>query len=1137
MKRRVPWLCVGVLVGVGCGDGERGGGRPLQHGGSAGIGGAAGSGGRGGLNGGGATGGVAGAIAGSGSGFAGTDAGGTGAGAGGDDGFGGEAGIGESGGASNVGGSAGTAGRGVVGGTSGAAGEAGAGGEDGLSGFGGEAGESGSGAAGGLGGSAGNVGSGGNAGSGGSGGSAGSGGSGGSKGGAGGVGGSAGKGGAGGVGGSAGKGGVGGSAGKGGAGGSGGTSGGCTEVGHHVSRDTCQATECGTVQLPFCTIARGIQSSPDQRVLVAGSVGVYFEALVVPNGFEIEGGYRTDFSGGRTLSGNGSTVINGSASFGTGVTAELDGLEFLAYRLAGAPGPLPSLVAPIVVNDANVTLTNVAVNRSLTQTEWQQAAASQSYAVRALLSNAGSLRIRGGDLRAPRGSSSSTAVFVDGVGAAVIENGASLLGGPVTSASGSSTGLSRSGSGSLLVEASSIGSTTANNSRGVNASGTSGSLEFRGASRLVPANGTALSVAIDIAASSTGSVLVSSGTQVNAGSATLAAGLRHGGLGTLRVEDSMIFGGDPGSLTSYGISAGRSGYTSTDLVNASVHGGSGTTSYGLNQAAAQRLTITNSDVSGGDGTAPATSASGVRTTGVLNVDVRRSTLTGSRSPVGTGTGEARALSLHSFSNVVSSALVEDSTLDGGNFGAHRFGVWTEGMPLEVRGSTVRGAGGAGALRAHAIEAVGTFAAGSLLSIHDNPEISGGLVGDYYLGGAGVYVASASNLNVRVFDNPSIVGCPTACAGGGHGVYIGLTPGTHQIENNGSIVGGNSSNGYHQFYGVSLASAGSASVRNNGFIAGTTDPLFAAADATGLLVFSTHAAVENNEILGGFGKESALLIGNDGLAKGVRIESPTAPATVSFDDNRVTAGGALRQTRGLLVGYNVTFSATRNVVYTCPPSMTGNAAICRTGNTTAVDASLLRAPTTITNGYFFGGYGRNARACDLGSESSLHFEANLCYVVGQALNPSGQVPSTSVALRVRNVGGPQHQILNNIAHAEPVADQSRAVQWGDSRELILLANNDFLSGTCIGGNDLGGCYVTLAATEAMVAAAGGIEMVNSVSLSPGYLAPAPLQPTLAGHHQGPSCALGGLGRATLLATDYDRDARNLAQPTIGPDECQ
>jgi len=313
-------------------------------------------------------------------------------------------------------------------------------------------------------------------------------------------------------------------------------------------------------------------------------------------------------------------------------------------------------------------------------------------------------------------------------------------------------------------------------------------------------------------------------------------------------------------------------------------------------------------------------------------------------------------------------------------------------------------------------------------------------------------------------------------------------------------------------------------------------LLAAGSAAGLTVFSSNAVIEHNEIFGGFAKESALLPGTYGIVMGARVESPTSSVSVRFDDNRVTAGGGLRQTYGLLVGYSVAFTATRNVVHTCPPGMSGSEAVCRTGDTTALDASLLREPTTITNNYFFGGYGRNARGCYTGGATSFHFEGNLCYVVGQALNPSGQVPSTSIALRVANPGGSQHEIFNNIAHAEPVADRNRALQWAEERQPILLANNDLLAGTCIGANDLGACHATLAAAEAAIAASGGVEMVDNVNLTPGYLTPSVLQPTLAGHHQGASCALGGRGRPTSLTVDYDGDPRNSADPTIGPDEC-
>jgi hypothetical protein len=374
--------------------------------------------------------------------------------------MGGSAGSGtSSGGSGNASGSAGEAG---AGGDVGAGGEdaggAGAAGEDGAAGGQGDAGAAGHDGGGGEGGGvAGTSGSANAGGTGGSGGLSGSGGTGGV--GSGGLSGSGGKGGAGGSAGSAsggasggGVGGGGGSAGSAGGGvaGAGGASSGCITVGHHVSRDTCSAIECGTIAQPFCTITRGIQNTPDGVVLVAGSVNRYTESIVMSAGLTIRGGYTTDFGGARSYIGAGSTKVFGRAVLATNA-ATLDGVEMLLARAANATGNPPAQDSVIQVNSGSATLRNVSVNVSLDTAERARVLATSAFAVRATIPAGGLLDLSGGVIQAPRGTDVSTALEITGDGRASID-GAELAGGPAAT----STGITQRARGTLEVNTATV---------------------------------------------------------------------------------------------------------------------------------------------------------------------------------------------------------------------------------------------------------------------------------------------------------------------------------------------------------------------------------------------------------------------------------------------------------------------------------------------------------------------------------------------------------------------------------------------------------------------------------------------------------------------------------------------------------
>jgi hypothetical protein len=424
---------VSAALVAGCGDDAK------PHAGGAGSGGSsgasvAGSSGAG-------RGGSSGGTTGSGGAVAGAGAGGDGAGGA----VGGNAGSKTSaGGSGNASGSAGETGLGGDLGAGGdGAGSPGAAGDEGTGGDQGDAGDGGgSGEAGGVAGESGSSNAGGNAGSGGISGS-------------GGVSGSGGISGSGGVSGSGGKAGVGGSAGSaggsGGVVGAGGSSSGCMTMGHHVSRDTCSAIECGTIAQPFCTIARGVQNTPDGLVLVAGSANRYAESIVMSAGLTIRGGYTTDFSGQRSYAGAGSTKVFGRATIPGNVTATLDGVEMLLARAANAPGNPPAQDVVIQVSSGSARLRDVSVNVSLDAAERTRVLATSAFAVRAMIPAGGVLDLSGGVINAPRGIDASTALEITGDGRASID-GAELAGGPATT----STGIAQRARGTLDVGAASV---------------------------------------------------------------------------------------------------------------------------------------------------------------------------------------------------------------------------------------------------------------------------------------------------------------------------------------------------------------------------------------------------------------------------------------------------------------------------------------------------------------------------------------------------------------------------------------------------------------------------------------------------------------------------------------------------------
>ncbi len=203
----------------------------------------------------------------------------------------------------------------------------------------------------------------------------------------------------------------------------------CPMLGHFVSKDTCGAVECGTIEQPYCTIEAGLANTPDQRVLVAGATTAYEESLVIVEEMTVEGGHDSAFSGARVLYGPGATQVLGGASLAGDAPIVLDGLEFLSFRDAAATGTIPEELSVLSLTATVVELRDLTVNLSLTEEQRATAVATTAFALRAAQPESGSLLIRGGSYAAPNATTRSIGLATRGSGSTTVDTGAVIRGG------------------------------------------------------------------------------------------------------------------------------------------------------------------------------------------------------------------------------------------------------------------------------------------------------------------------------------------------------------------------------------------------------------------------------------------------------------------------------------------------------------------------------------------------------------------------------------------------------------------------------------------------------------------------------------------------------------------------------------
>lgn len=474
--------------------------------------------------------------------------------------------------------------------------------------------------------------------------------------------------------------------------------------GPYVSADTCTASvQCGTIQLPWCTIALGVSKTATTPLMVAAAMLPYTGASM-RDGVDVLGGYEPTFTSPRNPNPltNGTKVKTALTAFTWPnlVDATLDGFAIWAEHTTGA---VPSVASVLLVNNGNAIISNVDIDGPSTN----------------FASDAAALSVQSG-------------------GFALVQ-GASVLRGP--RASSSSTGASLSGSATMdIVGSAELRGGVAAESYGIKDLSVA-SLSLTGG---VVSAGAATTKSVGILVGGVGYLGTTiTSTFVGGGSAPLAYGLLHGKSPFLTVQGAVIHGqgSAAASTTTYGMTVDE---TTTILLSASEIKGSTSPTQATNNPPIATVgvqlgqtslldataTITGCDIDGGS---VGRQRSGLVSNGVpLTLSLGTTTGTRATAPSAGGEVASRAVDLVSGFQLGDVVTISDNTLVAGGWG---------------RNGNVPGALG-----------IRNRAANVQLHVFGNTLIQGATIPDARTERAGIYLLE-SNASQVIENNQAILGGP------------------------------------------------------------------------------------------------------------------------------------------------------------------------------------------------------------------------------------------------------------------------------------------------------------------------------------------------------------------------------------------
>ncbi len=693
--------------------------------------------------------------------------------------------------------------------------------------------------------------------------------------------------------------------------------------------------------------------------------------------------------------------------------------------------------------------------------------------------------------------------------------------------------------------------------------GTGGSLTIEGSVIEMPAAANACSGVLTVPTFD-GDVVITD-TDIACAQALTTGGVRHLGPGTLSVTGGSIDAGDA-DQTSRGIEASHA--SATILVDdATILGGSGRRSYGVDVQSVTSLQITGGSVTGGgEAGVGTTEAVGVDASGIGSGSITDASVTGAR-PVAAGTMQVGiGVRIAVGDTVPGPFVIVRSVVDGGQDAGQLVGVDSTSIPLTVQASQVSGSLVDGGYRAVGIHTAGSTP-GITVIVEDNVSIVGGAPLTSSSGGAyqALGVEVTGTIPVRIAGNTLLQGCSPSCSGQGVsalnqgvGAGVAITGGSgHLVDGNTSIVGGphEGVQTYTTHAGVRVLSSGisvtgliGVELQGNGLVAGNMDPGLRPATAAGILARDVDLVTAGDEqVIGGHAADLAA-----GILVMARMSGTPNAVTVSDD---VVRGGAATTTVGMSFD-GTQMRALRNVIEGCGLASATPGSPARECLAVQKSWGVLGTENTLvhlTNNFVFGGFATDTTGCDIdppalgpGVAGGTYLVYNLCLAEGQVA-PGGGL-TKAVGLRLHDFSGTsnQHVFVDNIIGAGDRARVRYGTEEAESVHSITFTSNDFVPDDfflpsialylhfALGELDNAGLVNGLFSPPLVYG--------RNISVDPLFEAPDPSSPSAAGYHLGPACVLENLGEVTVHEEeDYDLQTRgDGATPTdlpeMGPDEC-
>ncbi|MDC0672251.1 DUF4215 domain-containing protein [Nannocystis sp. ncelm1] len=666
--------------------------------------------------------------------------------------------------------------------------------------------------------------------------------------------------------------------------------------------------------------------------------------------------------------------------------------------------------------------------------------------------------------------------------------------------------------------------------------GTGGSTVLGPLSSIVAPRGSTRSVGLGVALEAELTALTVRGA-IQAGQGNHSLGIEHLGLGDLTIDGATIAAA-AGQTTATGVVVGRTGYGTTTITDSAIRGGTAFTAAGVDHRAAAKLVVTGGDFVGGGYAQAQTVAYGLLTEAVDEVIVDGLHAVGTDLGGTTPIKSAAAIELRNTAvAALKGATITGVNLDGGAPAAEMAGVRSVGVPLHVTGSTIVGTSGSLWGHGRGVAVTGVFPPGAAVSIDDNPDIGGGVITSANAGFTwGISVDTPQPVSIT--HNTRIVGATAPHGQAAVGVHLINAGSGHVIADNQLVAGGPATASFSsESIGVAVTRSG-ALVEHNQLVAGNTDVANRPNDAYGIRVLAGDLTARSNDrIIGGFAYINQSLA----HAYGVYVLGLSEHTNeIVLEDNEIVAGTGSAAVGILILRYTHAI-VQRNAVFVCP--LAGDDPLCAGGTTRALQATG-NYDSLYANNWFFGGYGINAQACNIGcpgwlfsecyqsDPAHLRFDSNLCWVEeGRAALYLQDFP---------DVDTPPPLLVNNVFHVQSA--NGSAIAHEDAFTGVFEArNNDLVTGdTClIEQVDSQICAKTAAEVDALNGN-GNVLASGNVSIDPSYANPVVTQPTVAGFHLDASCALRDLGLVSPAVTvDYDGDPRGdgvSSSPEIGPDEC-